>query len=95
MGKPKTEKINHLNYPDDEGRIFCRLKNDIKIFEPMDCRDCPLCYGSIQGMGVECFYPDLISENNTALALTVPDPDAQMKWIAALVDKNMIPADPL
>ena len=95
MGKPKTEKINHLNYPDDEGRIFCRLKNDIKIFEPMDCRNCPMCYGSIQGMGVECFYPDLISENNTLLALTVSDPEVQLKLITEMIDKGMIPADPL
>jgi len=98
MGQLHTAKINHLNYPDDEGRVYCRMKNTVMKIEMTDCfvsASCPICAGSIQGMGVECFYTDLISEDNTMLALTIPDPNRQQMKIAELINKGLIPADPL
>jgi hypothetical protein len=49
----------------------------------------------MQGMGVECMYSDMVSDNINVLALTVTDPAAQSAWIVGLIGKQQIPADPL
>ena len=54
--------INHLNYADDDNRIYCRKLN--KIAELNDehvesnCMKCPMFAGSLQGQGVECSWND-------------------------------------
>jgi hypothetical protein len=95
MAKTTVQKINHLNHPDNDGRVYCRMKNAIKEVTAADCFNCRLCCGSMQGMGVECEYPDMVTDNINVLALTVPDPAAQLEWITKLIDKGLIPADPL
>jgi len=87
-------KINHLNYADKNGRVYCRVLHDIKRIGTMDCFDCSLYYGSIQGMGVECIYPDAVSDAGRPMYIPVPDPKNQMKLIAGLIEKKIIPEDP-
>jgi hypothetical protein len=95
MAKNVATAINHLNYPDDEGRVYCRARNAITEIGAADCFNCPLYYGSMQGMGVECMYSDMVSDNINVMALTVTDPAAQTAWMAGLISKKQIPADPL
>ena len=54
-------KVNHINYPDRNGDIYCRRLN--KVIELTndawdDCFDCPHFNGSYQGSGVECLWND-------------------------------------
>ena len=93
MENPIVRTVNHLNYPDKNGRVYCRKRNEIIKLWSVEC--CPMCNGSIQGDGVECVYPDLYGEESPRLAIPVPDPDFQMQWIARLLDENLIPEDPL
>jgi len=95
MGKSIVQSINHLNYLDNEGRVYCRAHNELKTLGTMDCFNCPLFRGSLQGAGVECTYLDRVTDDIDMLALTVPDPAAQLTWITKLIDKGLIPADQL
>jgi len=94
MGKLVAEKINHLNYPDEQNRVYCRVANEILSLTETKCHDCPLWYGTLQGMGTECFYVDLISANNDALALPVADPHKQFALINKMIGSGHIPTDP-
>jgi len=91
----KSVVINHLNYPDKRGRVYCRAKNAITEIVTGDCLNCPLYYGSMQGAGVECMYSDFVTDDISVMALTVPDPAAQFALIAKLIEKGLIAADPL
>lgn len=53
--------VNHINYPDDAGRIFCKEQG--KIIKVDDstwdiCSNCPYFSGDYQGNGIECAYED-------------------------------------
>jgi hypothetical protein len=93
MAKTVVMTINHLNYPDDEMRVYCRVRNAIVAIAAAECLNCPLYCGSMQGAGVECMYLDLVSNNINVMALTVPEPAAQLAWIEKLIDRRLIPAD--
>jgi len=94
MGKLVAEKINHLNYPDEQNRVYCRVANEILSLAETKCHDCPLWYGTLQGMGTECFYVDLISANNDALALPVAGPQKHFAFINKMIGSGHIPTDP-
>ena len=87
--------INHLNYPNKKGQVYCRAHNAVMKLWTMDCFGCTMCYGSIQGEGVECIYDDIVAETVPILAVTVTDPERQLKWITQLIDIGAISADPL
>ena len=48
------ELVNHFNYMDKNGRIFCKRQDKIRKLAPeyKGCDDCPYLFGSLQGMGV-------------------------------------------
>ena len=94
MPKIVVETINHLNYPDKQGQVYCRADHAIKEIEPMKCSNCPLYFGSIQGQGVECFYPDAVSDVGKPMYIPVPNPQQHLSWITDLIAKMILPADP-
>jgi len=94
MANLVAERINHLNYPDNQNRVYCRAVNEILSLAETKCCGCPLWYGTIQGMGTECCYVNLVSVNNDALALPVADPKKQYALINKLMDGGLIPVDP-
>lgn len=56
-------KLNHINYPDNKGRIYCRKQNKIITLDKdgdfwSKCQSCPLFAGDYQGLGVECQWGD-------------------------------------
>ncbi len=57
------ELVNHFNYMDKNGRIFCKRQDKIRKLAPeyKGCDDCPYLFGSLQGMGVECMWAQLIN----------------------------------
>lgn len=54
--------INHINFLDENGCIFCRRAGKIMEVNPHFlshmCNDCPFFNGSAQGEGVECLWED-------------------------------------
>ena len=96
MAEISIELIYHLNFPDDEGRVYCRLSHSVRTLEPMNCMMCPLCCGFMQSMGVECIYPDLGSEGDEETPpMQVSDPEAQLRQVADIVEKGFVPLDPI
>lgn len=79
MAKSVVQPINHLNYPNKDGQIYCRMSNAIKKIGDIDCFGCPLLSGSMLGAGVECTYTDMVTDNINVMALTIPDPMAQLE----------------
>lgn len=96
MAEYAIELVYHLNQPNDEGKVYCRLSHSIREWEPMNCMMCPLCRGFMQSTGVECIYPDLASgEDEETPPVYVTDPEAQLKQIDDLVQKGFLPLDPI
>lgn len=59
------EKINHINYPDKNGKIYCRKRNKVvkmnsELWE--NCISCSMFNGSYRGDGVECLWEDDIDD---------------------------------
>lgn len=52
------ELVNHFNYMDRNGQIFCKRQDKVRKVAPKykGCDDCPYLFGSLQGMGVECMW---------------------------------------
>ena len=95
---PPIEAINHLNYPDNDGCVYCRTSHGIKPLAATACFSgggCPLCYGSLQGEGVECFYSDIVNDTAPMLAITVKNPRRKLERITELINKRLIPLDPM
>lgn len=57
LRRSKGETI-HLNYVNKAGRIYCRKFNSLQFLENLDCAECPMFLGTIQGNGVECSWID-------------------------------------
>lgn len=60
----QTQPKNHINYPDNQGRIFCRRLNKIITLDADGkfwdiCLQCRMFQGDYQGQGVECLYDDV------------------------------------
>lgn len=51
-------KRNHINYPDDSGRVYCKKQNNVRKINWDTCSKCDYFNGSYQGNGVECVYED-------------------------------------
>lgn len=52
------DKCNHINYPDNSGRVYCKSENDIVELDWDRCSNCIYFNGDYQGSGVECLYED-------------------------------------
>ena len=55
--------VKHLNVPDENGDVYCRLINGKLNFKDMklvrrQCFNCKMFAGSYQGQGVECVWDD-------------------------------------
>lgn len=48
--------VNHIQYPDSYGRVYCKAYNDIVKLDFDRCIDCIYFNGDYQGNGVECLY---------------------------------------
>ena len=50
--------VNHLNYANSEGKVFCKKEVKVQHVQDLKCNDCDLYNGSLQGEGVECYWND-------------------------------------
>lgn len=55
-------KVNHINIVDENGNVYCRLRNLVVEFDEYHqenfCSNCPMFAGTAQGEGVECEWED-------------------------------------
>jgi hypothetical protein len=62
IGKQRTllEKDNviHLNYVTKTGMLYCKKDNLVEFADGLECSDCKMFHGTIQGEGIECVWDD-------------------------------------
>lgn len=85
-----TQPVNHINYPDDANRIFCRRLNKIITLDAEGkfwgtCIQCRLFNGDYQGQGVECLYDDVKDASGYS-----SDPAKEKMRIAKLIDAGTL-----
>ena len=55
--------INHVNYKDQDGNIYCCLRNKIVKLDDQQrqtfCNGCSMFAGTAGGKGVECMWDDM------------------------------------
>ena len=87
---PKTVMLNHFNYLDEYGNVFCKRLNKIHTVAPeyKECGNCPYLFGSLQGQGVECRWEDVPSES--PCGLYVKDPQKELARVSRLVKEKVI-----
>ena len=84
------ELVNHFNYMDGNGRIFCKRQDKVRKVAPKykGCDDCPYLFGSLQGIGVECMWEDV--PPLSPVGLEVPDPQEEFTRVSRLIDEKIL-----
>lgn len=57
----KLRLVDHLNYFDKNGKVFCKKKDRVVTLDETQASDCEKCqyvFGFLQGDGIECQWPD-------------------------------------
>lgn len=54
--------VNHINYMDQEGQVYCCLRNKVVKLDEQQreqfCKGCSMFAGHADGRGVECVWED-------------------------------------
>ena len=84
------ELVNHFNYMDGNGRIFCKRQDKVRKVAPKykGCDDCPYLFGSLQGIGVECMWEDV--PPLSPIGLEVRDPQEEFTRVSRLIDEKIL-----
>ena len=84
------ELVNHFNYMDGNGRIFCKRQDKVRKVAPKykGCDDCPYLFGSLQGIGVECRWEDV--PPLSPVGLEVRDPQEEFTRVSRLIDEKIL-----
>ena len=84
------ELVNHFNYMDRNGQIFCKRQNKVRKVAPKykGCDDCPYLFGSLQGIGVECMWEDV--PPLSPVGLEVRDPQEEFTRVSRLIDEKIL-----
>lgn len=85
------EIVNHINYPDTKGRVYCRRLNKIITLDANGkfwdtCQSCPLFAGDYQGLGVECRWND-VPESYSEY---VSDPTKELLRVSREIDSKTL-----
>lgn len=88
--KPKKEVVNHFNYLDENGNIFCKRQDKVLTIASNynNCNDCPYLFGSLQGQGVECKWEDIPAPS--PCGRYVYDPQEELVRISKLIEDKII-----
>lgn len=86
----KIEQVNHLNYPDEKGKVFCRRFHKIRKMDLdgkfwNECVNCKMLAGSVQGEGVECLWND-----EGDYVYRCYDPKEELLRVSKLIDKKVL-----
>lgn len=77
-------RFNHINYPDENGLIYCRKFKSVNNFSEVTskyCSNCEMFAGSAQGNGVECNWVDKRQDLNQPYIVVNPQLESQQLTI--------------
>ena len=80
-------EVIHQNFviPENSYKIYCHKTHRIERLNIDRCNKCEMCFGSLQGMGVECKWKD-VDENYPIYS--VNNPNAEKKRVDSLFGKK-------
>ena len=81
------KRVIHQNFVLDsnDGKIYCHKIRKVARFNAKRCNSCDMCFGSLQGMGVECNWED--ADENYPI-YSVNNPNAEKKRVDSLFGKK-------
>lgn len=82
-------QVNHINYPDEDGYIYCRKHNKIMQVDSTTCKLCQCFNNLINNKRVECYWTDYMPEPQEICQ--VENPDEEFKRVNWLIEKQFIP----
>ena len=86
-------EIVHNNYSLTE--VYCRKLHTIKNIKELPCKDCPCFFGYLFGKGVQCYWEDYSPVEELERIIPYEDRNKEMLRVAELIDKKIIPKDPI
>lgn len=87
----KLETVNHFNYVDEHGKVFCKRQDKVRTIAPdyESCDDCPYLFGSLQGQGIECMWEDIVPPP-APCGYYVQDPEEEFVRVSDLIGKKIL-----
>ena len=90
----ELEEAVHYNYADANGKVYCRKLHKIITIgdedtSEIDCLQCPLFFGSLQGRGVECIWDDATGHSIHGAS----SPTKELLRVSQLIDKGILKKD--
>lgn len=85
----RLEPVNHFNYTDTHGKIFCKRQGKVRKLSVNLCSDCPYLFGSLQGQGVECMWEDIVPPPSPC-GYYVQDPQEEFVRVSGLIDEKIL-----
>ena len=87
----KLRNVVHLNYADNNGKVYCRQYHKIVTIgtREVNCTQCPYFFGSLQGQGVECRWED---DNKYGID-SYTSPTKELLRVSQLIDKGILKKD--
>ena len=85
----RLEPVNHFNYTDAHGKIFCKRQGKVQKLSVNLCSDCLYLFGSLQGQGVECMWEDIVPPPSPC-GYYVHDPQEEFVRVSGLIDEGIL-----
>ena len=90
----KLKEVVHYNYADTNGNVYCRKLHKIitisdEATSEIDCTQCPLFFGSLQGQGVECVWDDATEY----MVHGASRPTKELLRVSQLIDNGILKKD--
>ncbi|MDO5519648.1 MAG: hypothetical protein Q4G58_04045 [bacterium] len=82
-------QVNHINYADSDGYIYCRKHNKVMKVDSTACKLCQCFNSLICNTSVECYWTDYMPEPQEICK--VENPSEEFKRVNWLIDKQFIP----
>lgn len=88
--KGYLNEMIHLNYPDQDGNIYCRKNNKIIKMDSTTCNICKGLRGDYNTNCIECGWKDY-NPDGSCSTCPVKDPSEEFKRVNWLIKKQLLP----
>lgn len=85
----KLRLVDHLNYFNPNGKVFCKKKDKVVTLDKTQascCENCQYEFGFLQGEGIECQWLDEFEFGD----MYIEDPYKECKRVLALIKQGKL-----
>lgn len=80
--------VIHQNFLTPTNKIFCKRLDKVTDLNIDRCNTCPMCFGSLQGDGVECLWDDS-DDKYPILSVYEPEKEAERVKSSTQIKKSV------